>query len=123
MGKTATVRARIEPHLKREAETLLIKLGLSASQAITLFYRQVTLRKGLPFDVVIPTSTTLRTFEDTDARRNLVVCNDADDMFKKLGRRGSSLKERGRIPTCSKSRKPSRRCLTGQRKSAIRTYI
>jgi DNA-damage-inducible protein J len=50
-----------------------------------MFYRQVTLRKGLPFDVVIPTSTTLRTFEDTDAGRNLVVCKDADDMFKKLG--------------------------------------
>ena len=109
MGKTATVRARIEPNLKKQAETLLIKLGLSASQAITMFYRQVTLRKGLPFDVVIPTSTTLRTFEDTDAGKNLIVCKDADDMFKKLCRSGSSLKERGHIPTYSKSRKPPKR--------------
>jgi len=84
MGKTAMVRARIEPNLKKQAETLLTKLGLSSSQAITMFYRQVTLRKGLPFDVVIPTATTLKTFEDTDSRRNLVVCKDADDMFKKL---------------------------------------
>jgi len=49
-----------------------------------LFYRQVELRNGLPFDVVIPNETTRRTFEDTDAGRNLVVCEDADDMFKKL---------------------------------------
>jgi DNA-damage-inducible protein J len=67
MSKTTTVRARIEPRLKKEAEHVLGDLGLSATQAITLFYRQVTLRKGLPFDVVIPNATTRRTFESTDA--------------------------------------------------------
>ena len=85
MSKTTTVRARIEPRLKKEAEHVLGDLGLSATQAITLFYRQVTLRKGLPFDVVIPNATTRRTFESTDADKNLVVCKDADDMFRKLG--------------------------------------
>ena len=85
MNKTTTVRARIEPRLKKEAENLLEKLGLSATQAITLFYRQVTLRKGLPFDVVIPNATTRRTFESTDAGKDIVVCKDADDMFRKLG--------------------------------------
>jgi DNA-damage-inducible protein J len=85
MSKTETVRARIEPRLKKEAERVLEDLGLSATQAITLFYRQVTLRKGLPFDVVIPNATTRRTFEGTDAGKDLVVCKDADDMFRKLG--------------------------------------
>jgi DNA-damage-inducible protein J len=85
MSKTATVRARIEPHLKKEAEHLLEDLGLSATEAITLFYRQVTLRKGLPFDVVIPNATTQRAFESTDAGKDLVICKDADDMFRKLG--------------------------------------
>jgi DNA-damage-inducible protein J len=85
MIKTTTVRARIEPHLKKEAENVLGALGLSATQAITLFYRQVTLRKGLPFDVVIPNAATRKTLESTDAGRDLVVCKDAGDMFKKLG--------------------------------------
>ena len=85
MSKTTTVRARIEPRLKKEAEHVLGDLGLSATQAITLFYRQVTLRKGLPFDVVIPNATTRRTLEGTDAGKDLVVCKDADDMFRKLG--------------------------------------
>jgi DNA-damage-inducible protein J len=85
MSKTTTVRARIEPGLKKEAEHVLGDLGLSATQAITLFYRQVTLRKGLPFDVVIPNATTRRTFESTDAGKDLVVCKDAEDMFRKLG--------------------------------------
>jgi DNA-damage-inducible protein J len=85
MSKTATVRARIEPRLKKEAEHVLEELGLSATQAINIFYRQVTLHKGLPFDVVIPNATTRRTFEGTDACKGLMVCNDADDMFRKLG--------------------------------------
>ncbi len=85
MSKTTTVRARIEPRLKKEAEHVLGDLGLSATQAITLFYRQVTLRKGLPFDVVIPNATTQRTFESTDTGKDLVICKDTDDMFRKLG--------------------------------------
>jgi DNA-damage-inducible protein J len=85
MGKTSTVRARIEPELKKRAEELFEELGITTTQAITLFYRQVILRKGLPFEVVIPKATTLKTFEDTDAGRNLIVAKNAEDMFKKLG--------------------------------------
>jgi DNA-damage-inducible protein J len=85
MSKTATIRARIEPHLKSKAEYVFRKLGLTATQAITLFYRQVELRKGLPFEIAIPNETTRRTFEHTDTGRHLIVCEDAEDMFKKLG--------------------------------------
>jgi DNA-damage-inducible protein J len=85
MNKSATVRARIEPHLKEEAEGLLEEMGLSATQAITIFYRQIALRKGLPFDVVIPNATTQRTFKNTDAGKDIVVCKNAEDMFRRLG--------------------------------------
>ena len=85
MSKTATVRARIEPDLKTEVEELFKRLGLSTTEAITLFYRQVKLRKGLPFNVVIPNKTTERVFKDTDAGRSLIRCEDVDDMFDKLG--------------------------------------
>ena len=79
------VRARIEPELKKHTEEIFRELGLSVTQAITLFYKQVEARNGLPFNVVIPTSTTLKTFDATDADEDLVVCKDADDMFEKLG--------------------------------------
>ena len=85
MNKTSTVRARVEPELKDKVEQVFRSLGLNATQAITLFYRQVELRKGLPFDVVIPNEKRRRTFSDTDTGRDVVVCEDADDMFKKLG--------------------------------------
>jgi len=85
MIKTAMVRARVEPDLKNHAENVFHRLGLNATQAITMFYRQVELRDGLPFDVVVPTTTTKQTFEASESNRELVVCEDADDMFRKLG--------------------------------------
>lgn len=66
MNKTSTVRARIQPELKNNAEQVFRKLGLTSTQAISLFYKQVELRNGLPFDVVIPSETKLRTFNKTD---------------------------------------------------------
>jgi hypothetical protein len=42
-------------------------------------------RRTVPFDVTIPSKTTQRTFRKTDAGRDLVVCKDADDLFKNLG--------------------------------------
>ncbi len=85
MSKSAMVRARIEPALKEGAEEIFSRLGLNATQAISLFYKQVELHQGLPFDVAIPSETTQRTFRKTDAGSELVVCKDADGLFKKLG--------------------------------------
>jgi DNA-damage-inducible protein J len=85
MRKSAMVRARLEPTLKDHVETVSQRLGLNATQAITIFYKQVQLRDGLPFDVVVPTGTTQRAFAASEAGRDLVVCVDADDMFRELG--------------------------------------
>ena len=59
MAKTEMIRARVEPELKREAEELFSALGLSATEAITLFYKQVTLHRGLPFSVRMPNVETI----------------------------------------------------------------
>lgn len=85
MSKSAVIRARIEPDLKEAAEAILDQLGLNPTQAITIFYRQVELRGGLPFEVSIPNATTQRVFEATDAGRDLVACNDVEDMFERMG--------------------------------------
>ncbi len=84
--KTATVRARIEPELKQAVEHVLNELGLSLSQAIELFLKQVKLNSGIPFDIRIPNKETLKTFEDTDKGMHLTRYKNAKDMFKKLGR-------------------------------------
>jgi DNA-damage-inducible protein J len=58
MTKTATINSRINPDLKRITEEIFSQLGLSTSEAITLFYNQVKLNKGLPFSVSIPNEIT-----------------------------------------------------------------
>ncbi len=85
MSKSATVRARLEPGLKEKAEQILQRIGLSTTQAITLFYRQIELNNGMPFDIVIPTEATKVTLEATDSGKDLILCEDAEDMFNKLG--------------------------------------
>ena len=64
MAKSETIRARIEPELKQEAETVFSRLGLSTTQAITLFYKQVILQQGLPFAVKIPNADTRKALQD-----------------------------------------------------------
>ena len=85
MSKSAMVRARIEPDLKEHAEEVFHSLGINVTQAITMFYKQVEMRNGLPFNVIIPSKETLKTFEATDSGNDLVICKDADDMFESLG--------------------------------------
>lgn len=52
--KTETMRARVEPALKRDVEAVLKKVGLTPSEAITLFLTQVKLHQGLPFELTVP---------------------------------------------------------------------
>lgn len=56
MAKSANLYARIEPELKEQAEGILSALGIPASNAITMFYKQIILQKGLPFEVKLPAS-------------------------------------------------------------------
>ena len=85
MTKTAMIRARVDPDLKQDAESVFNALGLSATQAITLFYQQVKWYRGLPFELRVPNEVTLKVFEQTDAGQDLVHCKDVNDMSRRLG--------------------------------------
>lgn len=54
MAKTANLYARIEPEVKEEAENILASLGISVSSAINMFYKQIILQRGIPFDLKLP---------------------------------------------------------------------
>lgn len=72
MPKTAMIRARVEPSLKRDAETVFTRLGLSATEAITLFYMQVALHSGLPFAVRIPNAETEEALRQATTGEDLI---------------------------------------------------
>ncbi len=86
MNRTATVRARIEPRLKAEVERVLDNLGLTTTEAITIFYNQIRLRRGMPFPLEIPNATTRKTFEATDRGEGLKAFDSLDEMFEALDR-------------------------------------
>jgi DNA-damage-inducible protein J len=55
-AKSANLYARIEPEVKEQAESILSALGIPASNAINMFYKQIILQRGLPFEVKIPST-------------------------------------------------------------------
>lgn len=54
MAKSANLYARIEPDVKEQAEKILNALGIPASNAINMFYKQIILHGGIPFAVTLP---------------------------------------------------------------------
>lgn len=82
MNKTAIVHARVEPGTKKKAEGVLKKLGMSPTEAIRLFYRQICLRGGLPFAVRIPNDLTRETLEKSARGRDIETFDSLDEMFE-----------------------------------------
>lgn len=79
--KTAAVHSRINPDIKRSAEAVLDQLGLSPTEAIRMFYTQIALRNGLPFEVQIPNLTTLKAVEDSRKSHKLKKHASVDELF------------------------------------------
>jgi DNA-damage-inducible protein J len=66
-AKTQMIHARVEPKLKRSAERIFLKMGMTTTEAIRLFLKQVELHRGLPFTVSIPTSETIAAMREANA--------------------------------------------------------
>lgn len=77
MAKTATVRARIEPVIKKEAENVLRRIGMSPSDAINVFYRRVARGKGIPFSLNVPTAETRKAITNAHKGKGLRMTSDA----------------------------------------------
>ncbi|MCK4303728.1 MAG: type II toxin-antitoxin system RelB/DinJ family antitoxin [Candidatus Eisenbacteria sp.] len=86
MNKTAVVHARVEPRTKKKAEGVLRKLGMTPTEAIRLFYRQICLRGGLPFRVVIPNDLTRDTLKKSAKGQGVESFDSLDEMFESWGK-------------------------------------
>ena len=85
MPKTGIISARVDSKLKHNAEEVFKELGLTTTQAITLFYKQVELERGLPFAIRIPNDVTAEALEQARTRQNLDSVNTLEDLFTDLG--------------------------------------
>jgi len=82
--KTATVQVRIEPQLKKDVEAILAKIGVTASQAISMYYSSIKLNKGIPFENRIPNKATRAAMRDVDLKRNLSHAKNGADLRAQL---------------------------------------
>lgn len=80
MSKTANLYVRIEPELKEQAETILSALGIPASNAINMFYKQIILQRGLPFDLKLPSEYVLNYNQLTEQEIDRELQKGIDDV-------------------------------------------
>ena len=64
MKKSEIVHTRVSPETKAECDYIFNKLGITTSYAITMFLNQVVLRRGMPFDLVLPEKEDLVSFAE-----------------------------------------------------------
>ena len=85
MSKTATIRTRIEPALKQEVEGILAELGLTASETVHLLYRQIKLRRGLPFEVRISNPLSARTLRASQSGKGVKRFRTKQELYGDFG--------------------------------------
>lgn len=78
--KSANLYARIEPDVKEQAESILSVLGIPASSAINMFYKQIILNRGLPFEVKIPMEKAVNVAELIETELNAELEKGYTDM-------------------------------------------
>ena len=87
-AKSANLYVRIEPDVKEQAESILSALGIPASNAINMFYKQIILNRGLPFEVKIPETGPANVSKLSEAELNVELERGYADM--KAGRTKSA---------------------------------
>jgi len=86
MPKSGYITARVEPALKKSAQTVLRRVGLTTTEAITLFLHQVVLQRGLPFEARIPNRKTREAIEELESGAGERFSGTNEELFESLGR-------------------------------------
>ena len=80
--KTAYIRTRVRPQIKKDAERVLGRLGISTTDAISVYLRQIALQGGLPFEVKVPNETTRRAL--TQPIETMKSYDNVDKVFEDI---------------------------------------
>lgn len=82
--KTAEVRTRIEPDLKKKANRIFKKLGLNESEGVRLLLKGLVLHRGIPFDFKVPNEETIKAMKDVDEGNTIGPFESVDELMKEL---------------------------------------
>ena len=85
----ATVTARVDENVKKEAETLFKKMGLNMSTTMNMFLKKCILEQGIPFELKVPNRETRKAMQETDdilsGKIEKKGYNSAEELFEDLG--------------------------------------
>jgi DNA-damage-inducible protein J len=81
MRKSAVIQARVDEQTKTKAVKILKQLDMTLSQAVSLFLRQITLQKGIPFEVKIPNKQTAQAMTKVKSGQELQEVASVDAIF------------------------------------------
>jgi len=84
MNLNASINVRVAKKVKTKAEQVLSELGLTMSEAVNIYLRQIALRGGIPFDLKLPNRKTVRAMRDIQQKRNLESFPDVESMKQGL---------------------------------------
>ncbi len=71
--KTSIINARVKPELKGDVEKILSQLGITTTQAITMFFEQIKINRGIPFSLQLPNDETVQAMMDARDNKNLTA--------------------------------------------------
>jgi DNA-damage-inducible protein J len=84
MAKTAIIQTRVDPAIKANAQIILKKLNISMSEAISMYLSQITLHKGIPFEIKLPNDITEKTLKASEKGKGLHEVDSVDALFREL---------------------------------------
>lgn len=84
MNKSAYVSVRIRPDVKAETDNILQSLGITATEAISMFYNQINMRRGLPFPVEIPNEVSRQAIQDAVNGVDMQVSHSMEEFMKAM---------------------------------------
>ncbi|MDR1599458.1 MAG: type II toxin-antitoxin system RelB/DinJ family antitoxin [Oscillospiraceae bacterium] len=89
--KSNAISIRLDPDLRESAEDVLHDIGMTMSEAVTVFFKQVVYHGGLPFPVRRPRlpAHTVAALDEMNAIREGAIdvkgYESADELFEELG--------------------------------------
>ncbi len=81
MSQSAVIHARIDPATKAATEQILDALGLTPTEAIRLFYRQIAMRKEFPLELRVPNALTASVLKKSENNEEIETFDSSSALF------------------------------------------
>ena len=81
MSQSAVVHARIDQATKSATEKVLEAIGMTPTEAIRLFYRQIAIRKSFPLELHIPNKLTASVLSKSDKNQDIEYFDSPAELY------------------------------------------